>query len=70
MGNIRGGDLEMIEKECCGNCKNCGCSNGCGHGMMMLDCCKEHKMSKEHLKAKKKMLEEKLKWVEEQLSLK
>ncbi|MCL5969923.1 MAG: hypothetical protein M1450_00265 [Patescibacteria group bacterium] len=40
-----------------------------GHGMMM-DCCHEHKMSKEHLEAKKKMLEEKLKWVDEELKKK
>jgi hypothetical protein len=46
--------------------KNCACSHG-GHGMMMLDCCQEHKMSKEHLEMKKKMLEEKLKWVNEKL---
>ena len=46
--------------------KKCDCAHG-GHGMMMMDCCKEHKMSKEHLTAKKKMLEEKLKWVNEKL---
>jgi len=46
--------------------KNCNCG-GSGHGMMMLECCEEHKMSKEHLKAKKEMLEEKLKWVNEKL---
>jgi len=38
-----------------------------GHGEMM-DCCKEHMMSKEHLEMKKKRLEEKLKWVNEQLT--
>jgi hypothetical protein len=38
-----------------------------GHGEMMMDCCKEHMMSKEHLEMKKKMLEEKLKWVNEEL---
>ena len=38
--------------------------------MMMFDCCQEHKMSKEHLEAKKKMLEEKLKWVNEKLEKK
>jgi hypothetical protein len=37
----------------------------CGHEMM--DCCKEHGMSKKHLEAKKKMLEEKLEWVNEKL---
>ncbi len=37
-----------------------------GHGDMM-DCCKEHAMSKQHLEMKKKMLEEKLEWVNEQL---
>ncbi len=46
------------------SCK-CGCCSG-GHGMMM-ECCEEHKMSKEHLEMKKKMLEEKLKWVNEKL---
>ncbi len=50
------------------NC--CGGQNGHGsHGMgMMMDCCAEHKMSKEHLEMKKKMLEEKLKWVSEELT--
>lgn len=48
--------------------KKCDCSHG-GHGMMM-DCCQEHKMSKEHLELKKKMLEEKLKWVKEELEKK
>jgi len=37
-----------------------------GHHEMM-ECCKEHMMTKEHLKAKKKKLEEKLKWVDEKL---
>lgn len=32
--------------------KKCTCSDG-GHGDMMPDCCREHKMSKEHLEAKK-----------------
>lgn len=46
----------------------CGGSHG-GHGMgMMMDCCEKHKMSKEHLEMKKKMLEEKLKWVNEELA--
>jgi len=49
-----------------GNCQ-CGCGKG---GIMMMDCCMKHKMSKEHLEAKKKMLEEKLKWVEEELAKK
>lgn len=48
----------------CGQCGGCQCG---GRGMMVMDCCMEHKMSKEHLQAKKKMLEEKLKWVEEKL---
>ena len=45
--------------------KKCDCSQG-GH-CMMPDCCQEHKMSKEHLKMKKEMLEGKLKWVNEKL---
>jgi hypothetical protein len=49
----------MMDNKCC-------CSHG-EHGMMIPDCCKEHKMSKEHLEMKKKMLEEKLKWVNEKL---
>jgi hypothetical protein len=49
--------------------KKCTCSDG-GHGDMMPDCCREHKMSKEHLEAKKKMLEEKLEWVNEKLGKK
>jgi translation elongation factor P/translation initiation factor 5A len=36
------------------------------HGMDM-ECCEKHKMSKEHLEKKKKMLEEKLKWITEEL---
>jgi len=44
----------------------CNCSEQ-KHGMMIMDCCEEHKMSKEHLKAKKEMLEKKLKWVNEKL---
>ena len=35
--------------------------------MMMLECCEEHKMSKEHLSHKKEMLEKKLAWVNEEL---
>ena len=56
----------MTDNKCCENCDKCSCSQG-GHGMMMMDCCQEHKMSKEHLENKKKMLEEKLKWVNEKL---
>lgn len=56
----------MMDKQHGENCQ-CGCMGG--HGMMM-DCCMEHKMSKEHLENKKKMLEEKLKWVEEELAKK
>jgi hypothetical protein len=43
-----------------------------GHGEhgMMMDCCKEHMMSKDHLEMKKKMLEKKLKWVNEELGKK
>lgn len=37
-------------------------------GHEMMDCCKEHHMSKEHLSAKKKMLEEKLEWVKGELA--
>ena len=57
----------MDNKKCCENCNKCSCSQG-GHAMMMMDCCQEHKMSKEHLENKKKMLEEKLKWVNEKLA--
>lgn len=57
----------MDDKKCCENCNKCSCSQG-GHAMMMMDCCQEHKMSKEHLENKKKMLEEKLKWVNEKLA--
>ena len=35
-----------------------------------MDCCQEHRMSKEHLEGKKKRLEEKLKWVNEELGKK
>jgi len=43
---------------------------GYGEHRMMMDCCKEHMMSKNHLEMKKKMLEEKLKWVNEELGKK
>ena len=60
----------MMDKKCCENCGDkCSCSQG-GHGMCMPDCCHEHKTSKEHLEMKKKMLEEKLKWVNEELGKK
>ena len=39
-----------------------------GHDIM--DCYKEYAMSKERLEAKKKMLEEKLKWINEELAKK
>ena len=35
-----------------------------------MDCCSEHRVSKEHLEGKKKRLEEKLKWVNEELGKK
>lgn len=56
----------MTDQKCCENADRSGCSHG-GHGMMMLECCQEHKMSRAHLEAKKKMLEEKLKCVNEKL---
>jgi len=56
----------MNDKKCCDDNKGEGGFHG-GHGMMFMDCCKEHAMSKEHLEMKKKMLEEKLKWVNEKL---
>jgi len=49
--------------------KKCNWSHG-GHGMMAMECCEKHKMSKEHLEMKKKMLEKKLKWVNEELEKK
>jgi len=57
-----------MDQKCCENCDKCACSHG-EHGIM-FDCCQEHKMSNEHLEAKKKMLEEKLKWVNEKLEKK
>jgi hypothetical protein len=36
-----------------------------GEHEMAMDCCQKHMMSKEHLMMKKKMLEEKLKWITE-----
>lgn len=56
----------MMDQKCCDNCDKCACSHG-AHGMMM-DCCQSHSTSKEHLEAKKKMLEEKLKHVTEELA--
>ncbi len=50
----------------CENCSSCGCGQGGSHSDKLL-CCKEHKMTKEHLIEKKEFLEEKLKWVEEKL---
>ena len=58
----------MMDKHCCGKGEPFGGPHE-GHGMM-LDCCQEHKMSKEHLEMKKKMLEEKLNWVKEELAKK
>lgn len=50
-------------KSCdCGKCSSCSSKGSCG-----MDCCNEHKMSKEHLEMKKQMLEEKLKWVNGEL---
>ncbi len=56
----------MDQTKCCDNGDKCSCGNNGSHGMKM-ECCKEHSMSKEHLEMKKKMLEEKLKWVNEEL---
>jgi len=50
----------MMDKKC-----GCGCHK---HGDM--ECCEKHAMSKEHLEMKKKMLEAKLEWVNEQLAKK
>lgn len=58
----------MMGQKCCDNNNKSGCGNKGGCGMM--DCCMEHGMSKEHLEMKKKMLEEKLKWVNEELAKK
>lgn len=59
----------MDQTKCCENGDKCSCGIKGGHGMMM-ECCKEHAMSKEHLEMKKKFLEEKLKWVNEELAKK
>lgn len=61
----------MMDKKCCENCDNCTYCHGGHWGMgMTMDCCQEHMSSKEHLENKKKMLEEKLKWVNEELKKK
>lgn len=61
--------MAMMNKEkCCENCDKCSCSQN-GYSWT-LECCEEHKMSKEHLEHKKEMLEKKLRWVEEQLGKK
>lgn len=59
-------------------CNDCNCGDGgCGddhgheehgHGHDTMDCCHDHHMSKEHLELKKKLLEEKLAWINEQLA--
>lgn len=54
----------MDQTKCCNNSDQCSSS---GKGKCEMDCCNEHKMSKEHLEMKKKMLEEKLEWVNEEL---
>lgn len=59
-----------MDQKCCDSGDKCGPDYKGGHGMMMMECCQEHKMSKEHLTMKKKMLEEKLKWVNEELGKK
>lgn len=45
--------------------KNCNCE--CHHKEGM-ECCVEHMKSKEHLTAKKAMLEKKLAWVNDELA--
>lgn len=57
----------MDQTKCCENCDKCSCSS---KGSCGMECCQEHKMSKEHLEMKKQMLEEKLKWVNEELGKK
>lgn len=59
----------MTDQKCCDSGDKCGHDYKGGHGMIM-ECCQEHKMSKEHLVMKKKMLEEKLKRVNEELGKK
>lgn len=59
-----------MDQKCCESGDKCSCSQG-GHGMkMMMECCQKHWTSKEHLESKKKMLEEKLSWVNEELGKK
>lgn len=54
----------MDSQKCSGDCHECASSQA---GHMMMDCCVMHKMSKEHLKMKKEMLEKKLKMVKVEL---
>lgn len=55
----------MDQTKCCDNSDKCACPS---KGKWDMDCCNEHKMSKEHLEMKKEMLGEKLKWVNEELA--
>lgn len=54
----------MDQTKCCDNSDKSACSH---KGKLEMECCKEHSMSKEHLEMKKEFLEEKLKWVNEEL---
>lgn len=58
----------MDDQKCCGDCSQC--PNSLSGNMMTMDCCVEHKVSKEHLKMKKEMLEKKLKMVKVELARK
>lgn len=57
----------MMDQKCCDKEGKCDCGS---KGGMMMGCCHEHAMSKEHLGMKKEMLEKKLKWVNEELAKK
>ena len=56
----------MDQTKCCNNGDKCTCSQGKSCGIM--ERCSEHKSSKEHLEMKKKFLEERLQWVNEELN--
>lgn len=55
----------MDNNRCCGDCEKCAGEHG--QHMIEMECCAQHKMSKEHLKMKKEMLEKKLKMVKIEL---
>lgn len=58
----------MVNQDCCGNCEMCPHFEE--EKNMKMECCAKHEMSKEHLKMKKVVLEQKLKSIKDELGKK